>query len=155
MQTIECECVTKMMCGCGSVVHAVCKRRGWGVLWNGQKIGSLSFRVKMDERVGVWWLDGVDVSVMAWCQTLCHCQCQPHQPIPQWSVTVQCVSKPLCLLPLQSVCWCCCVVPLLPFFSSQSKSWAYARVPTGSVPATQSQKREVGTIALWPHARAC
>ena len=75
----------------------------------------LSLRVKRDERVGVWWLDGVDVSVMAWCQTLCHCQCQSHQPIPQWSVTVQCVSKPLCLLPLQSVCWCCCVVPLLPF----------------------------------------
>ena len=63
-------------------------------------------------------MDGVDVSVMAWCQTLCHCQCQPHQPIPQWSATVQCVSKPLCLFPLQSVCWCCCVVPLLPFLSN-------------------------------------
>ena len=35
------------------------------VLWNGQKAGRLSFRVKSDERVGVWWLDGVDVSVMA------------------------------------------------------------------------------------------
>ena len=90
--------------------HNVQKERG--VLWNGQKAGGLSLRVKRDERVGVWWLDGVDVSVMAWCQTLCHCQCQPHQPIPQWSATVQCVSKPLCLLPLQSVCWCCCVVPL-------------------------------------------
>ena len=88
------------------------------MLWNGQKAGGLSLRVKRDERVGVWWLDGVDVSVMAWCQTLCHCQCQPHQPIPQWSATVQCVSKPLCLLPLQSVCWCCCVVPLLPFVQS-------------------------------------
>ena len=66
------------------------------MLWNGQKAGGLSLRVKRDERVGVWWLDGVDVSVMAWCQTLCHCQCQPHQPIPQWSATVQCVSKPLC-----------------------------------------------------------
>ena len=65
-------------------------------MWNGQKAGGLSLRVKRDERVGVWWLDGVDVSVMAWCQTLCHCQCQPHQPIPQWSATVQCVSKPLC-----------------------------------------------------------
>ena len=40
--------------------------------------GGLSLRVKRDKRVGVWWLDGVDVSVMAWCQTLCHCQCQPH-----------------------------------------------------------------------------
>ena len=38
---------------------------------------------------------------------------------------------------------------------SQSNVWASARVPTGSVPCTQSQKREVGTIALWPHARAC
>ena len=56
----------------------------------------LSLRVKRDEREGVWWLDGMGVSVMAWCQTLCHCQCQPRQPIPQWSATVQCVSKPLC-----------------------------------------------------------
>ena len=88
------------------------------MLRNGQKAGGLSLRVKRDERVGVWWLDGVEVSVMALCQTLCHCQCQPHQPIPQWSATVQCVSKPLCLLPLQSVCWCCCVVPLLPFVQS-------------------------------------
>ena len=39
---------------------------------------------------GVWWLDGVDVSVMAWCQTLCHCQCQHINPFlngqPQSSV---------------------------------------------------------------------
>ena len=86
-------------------------------MWNGQKAGSLSLRVKRDERVGFWLLDGVDMSVMAWCQTLCHSQCLPHQLIPQWLVTVQCVSKPL-LLPLQSVCWCCCVVPLLPFVQS-------------------------------------
>ena len=39
----------------------------------------LSLRVKMDERVGVWWLDGVDVSMMAWRQTLCHCNWQPNQ----------------------------------------------------------------------------
>ena len=76
--------------------HSVHKGERWRVLWNGQKTGGLSLRVKRDERVGVWWLDEVDVSVMAWCQTLCHCQCQPHQPIPQWSATVQCVSKPLC-----------------------------------------------------------
>ena len=24
-----------------------------------------------------------------------------------------------------------------------------------TVPSTQSQKREVGTITLWPHARVC
>ena len=36
---------------CG--VHTVCKRRGVGVLWNGQKAGGLSLRVKRDERVGV------------------------------------------------------------------------------------------------------
>ena len=101
---------------CG--MHTVCKREGWSLLWNGQKAGGLSLRVKRDERVGVWWLDGVDVSVMAWCQTLCFCQCQSHQPIPQLSATVQCVSKSLCLLPLKSVCWCCCVVPLLPFVQS-------------------------------------
>ena len=50
--------------------HNVQKERGWEVLWNGQKAGGLSLRVKRDERVGVWWLDGVDVCVMAWCQTL-------------------------------------------------------------------------------------
>ena len=32
---------------------------------------------------------------------------------------------------------------------------ASARIPTGRVPITQSQKREVGTIELWPHARVC
>ena len=75
--------------------------------------------------------------------------------------------KAIVLLPLQSVCWCCCVVPLfaicpIPFSLtlslhcySQSNLWASARVPTGSMPATQSQKREVGTIALWPHVRVC
>ena len=40
-------------------------------------------------------------------------------------------------------------------FYSQSILWASASEPAGSVPATQSQEREVGTIALWPHARAC
>ena len=53
-----------------------------GVLWNGQKAGGLSLRVKRDERVGVWWLDGVGVSVLAWCQTLCHCPCQSHSVLP-------------------------------------------------------------------------
>ena len=33
-------------------------------------------------------------------------------------------------------------------FHSQSMMWASVRVPTDSVPTTQSQKREVGTIAL-------
>ena len=87
----------QMMSGCGSVACTLsAKGEEWGVLRNGQKAWGLSLRVKRDEKVGVWWLDGVDVSVMAWCQSLCHCQCQPHQPIPQWSVTVQCVSKTLC-----------------------------------------------------------
>ena len=31
----------------------------------GRRQVGLSLRVKRDERVGVWWLDGVDVSVMA------------------------------------------------------------------------------------------
>ena len=81
-------------------MHATCQMGGVGVLWNGQKAGGLRLRVKRDERVEgwVWWLEGVDVSVMAWCQTLCHCQCQPHQPIlngqPQFCV-------------FQSHCVCC------------------------------------------------
>ena len=33
--------------------------------------------------------------------------------------------------------------------------WGSVSEQAISVPATQSQKREVGTIALWPHARAC
>ena len=33
--------------------------------------------------------------------------------------------------------------------------WASVRVPTDSVPTTQSPKRRVGTIAIWPQARAC
>ena len=28
--------------------------------------------------------------------------------------------------------------------------WAFVSVPTDSVPTTQSPKREVGNIALWP-----
>ena len=87
------------------------------MLWNGQKAVGLSLRVKRDERVGVWWLDGVDVSVMAWCQTLCHCQYQPRQPIPQWSVIVQCVSKPLCCCHFNQ---CVGAAVLSHFFSSLS-----------------------------------
>ena len=33
--------------------------------------------------------------------------------------------------------------------------WISASESAGSVPSTQSRKREVGTVALWPHARAC
>ena len=54
--------------------------------------------------------------------------------------------KAIVLLPLQSVCF---------FFFHNQFLWASASEPAGSVPATQSQEREVGTIALWPHARAC
>ena len=54
-----------MMCGCGSVACTQCEKERVEVLWNGQKAGGLSLRVKRDERVGVWWLDEVDVSVMA------------------------------------------------------------------------------------------
>ena len=87
----------QMMCGCGSVSCTQCaKGEGWRVLWKGQRAGGFSLRVKRDERMGVWCLDEVDVSVMAWCQTLCHCQWKSHQLIPQWLTTVQCVSKPLC-----------------------------------------------------------
>ena len=57
---------------------------GMNTVWRKERAGEccgmerrqgLNLRVKRDERVGVWWLDGADVSVMAWCQTLCHCQC--------------------------------------------------------------------------------
>ena len=45
----------------------------------------------------------------------------------------------------------CCAA----FFFSQSFLLASASEPAGSVPSTQSQKREVGTIALWSQARVC
>ena len=57
----------------------MCKRREVGSVVEWAEGRGLSLRVKMDERVGVWWLDGVDVSMMAWRQTLCHCNWQPNQ----------------------------------------------------------------------------
>ena len=98
---------------CGSASCKQCaKGEGWRVLWNGQKAGGLSLRVKRDERVGVWWLDGVDVSVMAWCQTLCHCQWSATSTHPSMVSHSPVCFKAIVLLPLQSVFWCCCVVPL-------------------------------------------
>ena len=58
--------------------HSVEKGEGWGVLWNRQKAGGLSLRVKRDERVGVWWLDGVDVS---WGGHQ-HLSMSAHAPVP-------------------------------------------------------------------------
>ena len=58
----------------------------------------------------VLWLDGVDVSVMAWCKTLCHCQCQPQSSVSQSHCVCcrfnQCVGAaalshfPLCPIPV-------------------------------------------------------
>ena len=47
------------------------------------------------------------------------------------------------------------IIYVLFFFFHNHILWASASEPAGSVPSTQSQKREMGTIALWPHARAC
>ena len=64
-----------MMCDGGSASCTMRKKeRGGECCGMGRRQVGLSLRVKRDDRVGVWWLDGVDVSVMAWCQTLCHCQ---------------------------------------------------------------------------------
>ena len=112
------------VCSCEAVWHVHgFQRRGWECCGMGRRQGCWSLRVKIDERVGVWWLNRVDVSVMAWCQTLCHYKYQPHQPIPQWSVTVQCVSKPLCCCHFNSVwvllcCPTCCTL-------SESSSCAF------------------------------
>ena len=38
---------------------------------------------------------------------------------------------------------------------SASDLWTSGSEAADSVPATQSPKREVGTVALWPQARAC
>ena len=57
----------------------------------------------------------------------------------------------------KSVVWIGCddmVSPTLVLIHNQILL-ASSSEPTGSVPSTQSQKRDVGTIALWPHARAC
>ena len=40
------------------------------------------------------------------------------------------------------------------FFISSPCFCASVKVPVDSMPTTQSPKREVGTIALWPQARA-
>ena len=96
-----------------AVWHANNVQKERGVLWNGPKAGGLSLRVKRDERVGVWWLEGVDVSVMAWCQTLCHCQSATSTHPSMVSHSPVCF-KAIVLLPLQSVCLCFCV-----FFHNQ------------------------------------
>ena len=107
------------LCQCG--MHTLCKRRGEGECCGmGRRQGGLSLRVKRDERVGVWWLDGASVSVMVWCQALCHCQCHPHQPIPQWSVTVQCVSKPLCCCHFNQCVGAAVLSHFCPFVQSHS-----------------------------------
>ena len=41
------------------------------------------------------------------------------------------------------------------FYKSQSKKWASVSEASDSVAATQSQKRGVGTVALWSQARVC
>ena len=41
------------------------------------------------------------------------------------------------------------------FFIHNQQLWASASEPTGSMPTTQSPERKVGTITLWPQARAC
>ena len=53
------------------------------------------------------------------------------------------------------VAMCADDTPIFVFFFHNQILWASASEPAGSVPTTQSQKREVGTIAPWPHARAC
>ena len=69
-----------------------------------------------------WCLDGVDVSVMAWCQTLCHCQWSPISAHPSMVSHSPMCFKAIVLLPLQSVCLCCCVVPL--FFHNLSNPFS-------------------------------
>ena len=105
------------MCGCGSVACTQCKGEGW-VLWNGQKAGSLSLSVKRDERVGglvVGWggceCDGLvsNTLSLSLSATSTHPSMVSHSPV---------CFKAIVLLSLQSVCWCCCVVPLLPFAQS-------------------------------------
>ena len=105
----------QMMCCCDSVACTQCaKGEGWGVLRNGQKAGGLSLRVKRDERVG-----GL---VVGWGGCVCHGLVSIILSLSSsMSVTSTHPSmvshSPVCfkadvLLPLQSVCWCCCVVPL-------------------------------------------
>ena len=93
---------------------------------------------------------GVDVSCHVW--TLC-------KVFRKWNcfgddVIAEQPSHP-CLVVCDAMGHVTPSVFLSSFFYSQSNLWASASEPAGSVPATQSQEREVGTIALWPHARAC
>ena len=106
----------QMMCGCGSVACTQSgKGEGWGVLWNGQKAGGLSLRVKRDERMGglVVGRGGCECHglvsntlSLSMPVTSTHPSMVSHRPV---------CFKAIVLLPLQSVCWSCGVVPLLPF----------------------------------------
>ena len=88
------------------------------MLRNGQKAGGSSLRVKRDERVGVWWLDGggcechgfvSNTLSLSMSATPTHPSMVSHSPV---------CFKADVLLPLQSVCWCCCVVPLFALLSN-------------------------------------
>ena len=74
------------------------------MLLNGQKAG-VEFESERGMKGWVWWLDGVDVSVMVWCQTLCHCKCHPHKTHPSMVSHSPVCLKAIVLFPLQSVCW--------------------------------------------------
>ena len=83
------------------------------VKMNEQKAGGLSLRMKRDERVGglvVGWggceYDGLVSNTLSLSLPAesTHPSMVSHSPV---------CFKAIVFLPLQSVCWCCCVVPLL------------------------------------------
>ena len=88
----------------------------------------LSLRVKRDERVGVMvgWggceCDGLvsNTLSLSMSATSTHPSMVSHSPV---------CFKAIVLQPLQSVCWCCCVVPLLPIVQSFSLTvWIWGEV---------------------------
>ena len=92
----------------------------------------------------VWW-EGICVTLihatLLTLATICVLRCEP------WSgLSATCTSRVSTLLSHHFASTRNCGH----FF--KINLWASASEPAGSVPSTQSQKREVGTITLWPHA---
>ena len=76
------------------------------MLWKRENTEGLSLRVKTDERV-VWWLDEVDVSVMAWHQHFVIVNASPCR------ARVQCVSKSLYWCHFSQCAGAVCCIPVI------------------------------------------
>ena len=100
---------------CG--MHTTCKRRWVGSVVEWAEGRGLSLRVKRVGGLVVGWhgceCDGLvsNTLSLSMSATSTHPSMVSHSAV---------CFKAIVFLPLQSMCWCCCVVPLLPFVQSPS-----------------------------------